>query len=182
MTTRDQVSWPPAPVTGERVRLRAATDVDRSTAIELLTSAAVRQHLGGPLSDADAADVMSGPIGQVPGSFVVALAENDSMIGSIGFSRRDADRPGHLSRAGNELEISYTLLPQHWGRGFATESVQLALDWARAGYDDDSVIACTQAANTKSLSLLHRSGFQTIKGFSEFGADQLLLAVRQSRG
>lgn len=175
MTALTGVPWPPPTQLGERIRLRAAGDLDRKALIELLTSEPARRHLGGPLSPVDAEQAMRGALGHVAGSFVAVRVSDGEFLGTVGFDRRDRGRPGHLSPDGGELEVSYTFSPKHWGQGLATESLRLALRWATDTVPDDPVVACTQATNVASLRLLRRLGFVEVDQFTEFGADQILL-------
>jgi RimJ/RimL family protein N-acetyltransferase len=109
--------------------LRVAQQSDRAGLVELLTCDVVRRQLGGALTEADAVAATSGPYGGESGSFVAADATTDEFLGTVGFDRRDAERPGHLVPTANELELSYAFLPRHWGKGYATEAATLALDW-----------------------------------------------------
>ena len=94
----------------------------------------------------------------------VALAEDDTMIGSITL---DYDR--------GELELSYALLPEWTGLGYAAESCIALLDWARRELADEVVIAISQTRNKRSVALLRKLGFTVRKGLEEFGTQQLLL-------
>ncbi len=101
--------------------------------------------------------------GNYPGVFAVAL--NEQFIGSIRLDRREAGQPGHLRPEGNELEVSYSFLPEHWGHGYAAEAVAAVLDWAADNLDDRDVILCTQLANERSLRLAQRLGFTEVQRF-----------------
>ena len=114
-------------------------------------------------------------IAGVKRSFVAADATTDEFLGTVGFDRRDAERPGHLVPTANELELSYAFLPRHWGKGYATEAATLALDWVTTLVDDTVIVACTQAANAPSLRLLRRLGFRDSQHFCEFDAEQALM-------
>ena len=181
MTILSGVPWPPTPLTTERITLRPAEPRDRAALIELLTSSTVREHLGGPVTHSDAEAATAGPFGRVPGSFVIALDDGANAIGTVGVDHRDAERPGHLDGRADELEISYALLPGHWHQGYASEALAMVLDWISAVLDDDHVIAVTQSANAPSLRLLRRLGFTDVMTFTEFDADQALLAYTLSR-
>ena len=75
------------------------------------------------------------------------------------------------------LELSYELLPEHWGRGLAGEALAAALDWVWSNTEDESLVAVTQAANRRSRELLERLGFVADTEFEEFGAPQLQLRL-----
>jgi len=166
--------WPPQPLKTERLTLRAPQTSDQPWLVELFTSPQTRRFLGGPLALADAEAACSGPFGRTPGSFVAETTAGE-FVGTVGFDRRDAGRPGHVQPGGEELEISYALTPRQWGQGYGVEAVGAALTWAAESLPDDRVVACTQTANTRSTALLRRAGFtDTDQRFSEFDVDQSL--------
>ena len=163
--------WLAEPVLSPRLVLRPGRDsaADRAAAVELLTDPQVRQFIGGPLSAEDAREAVSGPAGRRWGSFVLELRhDNDGAKGAVvGVCS--------LSRERGELEVGYMLLPRYWGQGLASEAVATALAWVAEHYEDEQVIAVTQAANTASLRLLARLGFVERERFVEYDAEQVLL-------
>jgi RimJ/RimL family protein N-acetyltransferase len=110
--------------------------------------------------------------GRYPGVFAVDLA--GKFVGAILVERRGADRPGHVRDAGNELEISVTLLAEYWGRGYAYEAVHAVLGWVRAAFPDEPVLLCTQSANLRAGRLAERLGFRRVATLNEFGAEERL--------
>lgn len=165
-------AWPPEALITERLVVRAPELSDRAPLMALLTSAATRRYLGGPLSRQDAEAATARRYGRTPGSFVMAMAGSGAFVGTVELDRRDADRPGRLGGAGPALEVSYVLEPAQWGHGYATEAVAAVLDWAPGVLPDTQVVACTQTANTASVALLARLGFIEIDRFVEFDAEQ----------
>ncbi len=87
-----------------------------------------------------------------------------------------------LERERGELEISFQLLPRHWGRGIAQEAVAAAINWVWDKTDDSSIIAVTQQANAPSLRLLRRVGFDEEATFEEHGATQVRLRLTRPVG
>lgn len=77
-----------------------------------------------------------------------------------------------LDRDRGELEVSYQLLPEHWGHGYAREAVTRILAWVWANTDAHHVIAVTQTANAASMRLLEVLGMQVEGQFEEHGAHQ----------
>jgi RimJ/RimL family protein N-acetyltransferase len=166
-------TWPPEPLLTERLVLRESRKQDRDGLISLLTSDDARRHLGGPLSRERAERSVVPPYGETPGSFVIVEAGSGDFVGITRIDRRDPDRPGHLSPNGkDELELSYVLLPGYWGKGYAQDSVRAVLTWASTVVSDEKVVAVTQSANERSLTLLRRLGFTEFMRFEEFGAEQ----------
>lgn len=166
------VDWPPAPVVTDRLTLRETCAKDRAAYLELLTSAEVYRYLGGAAPRDAVARVMPEVPGRYPGVFAIELA--GEFIGAIMIERRGAERPGHVRDTGNELEISFTLLPEHWGRGYAQEAVEAVLRWVHAALPDESVLVCTQTANVRARRVAERLGFRHVATFDEFGAEQWL--------
>lgn len=71
-----------------------------------------------------------------------------------------------LGRAGfyfvpevNLYEIGYSLLPEYWGKGYATELVKGLLDYAFNTLNLDAVCARTIIDNYRSANVLEKTGF-----------------------
>lgn len=141
------------------------------------TSADARRHLGGPVSRERAEKGIAAPYGETPGSFVVREKTSGVFVGTIEVDRRDSSRPGHVSPSGGELEVSYALLPDYWGKGYAQEAVRSVLAWAAVVLPDTRVIAVTQTANKRSVAMLQRLGFSQVERFEEFGEEHSLSAA-----
>ena len=59
-------------------------------------------------------------------------------------------------------EIGYSLHPDAWGRGYATEAGVAAIDWAFANLGWDEVIHCIDPANTAEQALAQRLGSRNL--------------------
>ncbi|WP_211332485.1 GNAT family N-acetyltransferase [Nocardioides aurantiacus] len=153
MAGLSDVEWPPAPIRTERLLVRPTAASDLDGYVELLCSEQLRRYLGGPLSRDDLGDLPQVP-GNRPGVF--AVQADDDFAGIVTLDRRDPARPGHISPAGNELEVSYTFLPVHWGHGYATEAVAGVLGWASRALPEEPVVLCTQISE-RSLGAAGRS-------------------------
>lgn len=132
--------------------------------IRLMTDPVTREYLGGSIDYASRQALELSPLGLSWGRWVLVERVGGEMIGSITL---DYDR--------GELELSYALLPEATGRGYAAEACLTVLAWARDELEDDHVIAVTQTRNKRSVALLRRLGFTVRKGLEEFGAQQLLM-------
>ncbi len=155
--------WP-VRIHSPRLVIRPPGDDDRQALIRLMTDPITREYLGGAVDYASRQALELSPLGLTWGRWALALAEEDSMIGSISLSY---DR--------GELELSYALLPEWTGQGFAAESCIALLGWARQELEDEHVIAVSQTRNKRSVALLRKLGFTVRKGLEEFGTQQLLL-------
>ncbi len=70
--------------------------------------------------------------------------------------------------------MSYELLPEYWGKGYATEAVEAALGYAFVDLGLERVVAETQAANERSCRLLERLGMKAERKLERFGAKQVI--------
>ncbi len=165
MTREGTTTWP-VEIRTERLLVRAPDDRDRHDVIRLLTDPQTRTYLGGSIDYASRQALELSPLGLTWGNWVICSGEDDTMIGSIilGYDR-------------GELELSYALLPEYVGLGYAAEACQAVLRWARDNLEDDQVIAVTQSRNKRSIQLLKRLGFTVRKGLEEFGEQQLLMEL-----
>lgn len=102
------------------------------------------------------------------GAFSVTLRANGTVVGGV---QLEPD-----SRRAGRIEVSYQLLPEHWGFGYGREAVAAAVAWAREATtpDGSEVVAVTQEANARSRRLLESIGMEQAEGFVEWGAAQVL--------
>jgi hypothetical protein len=110
------VGWPPSgSVKTNRSVLRPTQASDRAGFIDLLASEEVRKYLGG----ARPRDELERTAPPVPGAYpgMLAVEVEGRFAGVVSLTRRDPDHPGHLRPEGNELEVSYTFLPQYLTSG-----------------------------------------------------------------
>ena len=131
----------------------------------------MRRYLGGPKPPDDVRSMPEVP-GRYPGVFAIEL--EGRFAGVVMVERRGSARPGHVHDEGNELEISFTLLPECWGHGYASEAVEAVLAWTEDAFPAEPVLLCTQSANARALRLAKRLGFQHVATLNEFGAEQWL--------
>ena len=80
----------------------------------------------------------------------VCLKEGQ-MIGDIGI---------HFIDDKYQIEIGYTLSPEHHGRGYASEAVNAIIDYAFNELKKHRVIASVDPDNVSSVKLLERTGFR----------------------
>lgn len=155
--------WP-VRIRSRRLLIREPGDRDRAAMIRLMTDPVTREYLGGAIDYASRQALELSPLGLSWGRWALADLDSDLMLGSItlGYDR-------------GELELSYALLPEYTGQGYAAEACLAVLEWAREELEDDHVIAVTQTRNKRSVALLRRLGFAVRKGLEEFGAQQLLM-------
>lgn len=80
-------------------------------------------------------------------------------------------------------EIGYSLLPEAWGKGYATEAVGMMLkkwwDLPRRNIDEcseseEKIYAICEKGNIGSSTVLRKCGFQVVSDFC-FGSDELFI-------
>lgn len=59
-------------------------------------------------------------------------------------------------------ELGYLFLREYWGKGYAAEAAQAVLDYAAGKLRLGRMCACIDAANTRSVRLAERLGFERI--------------------
>ena len=57
-----------------------------------------------------------------------------------------------------DLEVSYQIRPDAWGRGYATEATAALLDWALVQPDVEELFAVTRPDNAPAIATAHRLG------------------------
>ncbi|ALO06335.1 GCN5-related N-acetyltransferase [Streptomyces venezuelae] len=158
---------PPAPLTTDRLLLRAVRRGDLAAVTRLWTDPEVRHHLGGPVTE-PVIRIRQRRIVGAAGCHAVIRAEDDVFLGLV------TVEPG--ARNG-ETEVSYQFLPEHWGKGYAREAVGAVV--ARVLEGTPSVVALTQEANHRSRRLLEAVGLEHAESFVEWDARQVLYRIRR---
>lgn len=90
--------------------------------------------------------------------WAVTLKSNDEFIGLM------AVFPIENS---NDIQLGYSLIPQYWGNGYATEIAECGIKHAFETIGLEILFANCECANTASLNVIHKSGFVVEKNFWE---------------
>ena len=83
--------------------------------------------------------------------WAIQYKENATILGYIGFWRIDTTN--------HRGEIGYTLLPQHFRKGIASEAIAAALDYGFTKLNFHSTVADINPANIASQKLLEKHGY-----------------------
>lgn len=172
MPATPEASWWPCALTTRRLLLRPVGPGDVPAHSRLWTDAEVRRYLGGPV-DAEVVRARERLCVGVPGLLSVVRRADGRVVGSA------LVEPG--AREGR-TEVSYQLLPEHWGFGYAREAVTAVADWARGAVPGPDLVAVTQEANTRSRRLLEGLGAVAVERFVQFGCPQVLCLVPSGAG
>ena len=168
MAPLGRVTWPPDPITTDRLVLRPPEARDRAAFVDLYASPEVGAHTGGAQSrEAVERALPEVPRGR-PGHFVIDL--DGAMVGTVQLERRDADY--EVRQAAGQVDLGYLVLPEAWRRGYATEACRAALGWFAAALPGESVVLTTQTANEPSMRLAARLGFVEVERFEAYNAEQ----------
>lgn len=81
-------------------------------------------------------------------TFVIEYAD-EGVVGALGF-HRPPDQP---------LEMGYWIGKPFWGRGYASEAAEAALDWLKTDWRRRMVVAGHFADNAASARVLVKAGF-----------------------
>ena len=137
----------------ERLLLRVPQRVDFDRYAELLADEQACRYIGGHQPRAAAWRKFL----QMPGAWAVqgfamfSVVEKATglWLGQAGPWRPEG-WPGN--------EVGWAFHPQAWGRGFASEAAQAAMDWAFSELGWDTVVHCIDPANIPSQRLAMRLG------------------------
>ncbi|RNG34570.1 N-acetyltransferase [Streptomyces botrytidirepellens] len=154
--------WWPARLETARLTMRPVAADDLPSIERLWRDERVRQFLGGPVPEEKIA-LRRHHLPGVPGAFATEDHATGACIGLV------TVEPGS-PRGGPE--VSYTFLPEWWGRGLAREAVAAAVQWARELPGGNPVVAVTQSANTSSRRLLEAIGLSADYEMVEYGEPQ----------
>ncbi|MFK4688005.1 RimJ/RimL family protein N-acetyltransferase [Streptomyces pristinaespiralis] len=160
-------AWPAALAT-PRLALRPVERADVPVISRLWTDPEVRRHLGGPV-DGNVVRIRERRCVGAPGVFAVARRSDEAVVGLVSLTAGARD---------DRTEVSYQLLTEHWGRGYAREAVAAAVSWAQDGVPSGApgVVALTQEANRRSRRLLEALGAALVDRFVEWDEAQVLYA------
>jgi RimJ/RimL family protein N-acetyltransferase len=143
----------------DRLILRPFTESDLDAYFELMTTPEVRSSLRLPetFAPVTAWTGMAMWLGQweLRGSGYWALEERTGgrMVGRVGLHRPPwPDWPG--------LEVRWTLHPECWGLGYATEAGARAIDFAFEVLGADEVVSVILPENQRSQKVARRLGFE----------------------
>ena len=144
-------------VAGDRVHLRAHHDGDLDDLYAVHADPRVMRYWSFPAwteraqSQARLADAMAGRDADRKLCWAIAGRDDDRLIGGVTLFAID--------RAQGRAEVGYSLRADHWGRGLASEALQLALDHAFDTLGLRRIEADIDPRNTASCLLAERLGF-----------------------
>jgi RimJ/RimL family protein N-acetyltransferase len=85
--------------------------------------------------------------------------DNEELIGDLGIH--------FMSPEGRQIELGYTLKPEHQGRGYATEAVSSLIDYLFGKMDTHRISCSLDPRNMRSKLLVERLGFRQEAHFKQ---------------
>jgi RimJ/RimL family protein N-acetyltransferase len=138
----------------ERLSLRAFSAGDFDAFAAFMADEDVTRYLTGhPMTRADAWRSLASSIGHWHlrgyGTWAVERKEDGAFMGRVGMINPEG-WPG--------LEVGWTLGKPYWGKGYATEAAQAALNFAFLTQPVDKIISCIHPENAPSQAVATRIG------------------------
>jgi RimJ/RimL family protein N-acetyltransferase len=106
------------------------------------------------------------------GTWAVEEMSSGAYAGSIGFAdkRRPPEHP-----ASGAPEMGWLLAADAHGKGYATEAVRAALDWAAAHFGTGQRVVCViSTENAPSIRVAEKCGFRKFATASRYGRGRLV--------
>lgn len=144
-------------LTGRRVTLRSWQDRDGDAFAAMNSDPRVMEFFVAPLRRAESDDVLQRMRNAIAergwGWWCVEI--DGECAGFTGLSKPPYDTPFTPC-----VEIGWRFRPQFWGRGYATEAAQLALDYGFNTLQLNEIVSFTAVGNTRSRRVMERIGMQ----------------------
>src|SRR5215467_1822327 len=158
----------------ERLILRRFTHADATFILQLVNEPSFIQNIGdrGVRTLSDAENYLeNGPISSYArngfGLYLVQLKESGESIGMCGLIKREALE---------HVDVGYAFLPAFWSKGYASESVQGVLKYAKHTIGLNQVVAIVDPNNQGSIRVLEKAGFHYEK-MIQLSADDIELKL-----
>jgi RimJ/RimL family protein N-acetyltransferase len=158
----------------ERLRLRMFRAADFETYARICADAEVMRYLadGKPLTRAEAWRQMAMIIGHWHlrgyGLWAVEERATGAFLGRIGLFNPEG---------WPALELGWTLGREHWGKGYATEGAQRALQYAFAELKQAHIISLIRPGNAASIRVAERLGERLEDRTELFGHEVLIYGI-----
>ncbi len=102
----------------------------------------------------------------------VSLKDSNHPIGICGFKKRpELDHP----------DLGFAFLPDFEGKGFVYEASKSLLAWAKSNIEASHILAITLKENHRSISLLTRLGFSSVREYEKGGEVLLKFEIELSK-
>lgn len=90
--------------------------------------------------------------------------KNGDCVGIVNMWVRKGYEPGQVEPGpGPTWVVAYMFLPEHWGKGYATESVTAMIDGAKSVIQPCTLQAYINPANSPSAKVARKLGFELVE-------------------
>lgn len=153
----------------ERLILRKFEEADAERMFLMDSHPEVMKYIGiPPLSDIRETEKIIAMILQQykdhgVGRLAVIEKKSNLLIGWSGLKLLTQEVNGYK----NVFDLGYRLLPEYWGKGYASESAKASLDFGFNGLKIDIIYAHAHSENHASNHVLRKLGFRKTGDFTE---------------
>ncbi len=77
-----------------------------------------------------------------------------------------------------DIEVGYGFVPEAWGKGYATEITQKAIEYLQLNFKGRKIIAFVQDENTASKHVLEKAGMKKVDKGYEGRADAMVFELK----
>lgn len=148
------------------MKLVPITAEDEDLTVRLECDPKIMLHIGGPRPEADARAAHKRRLDLMEKSeahmYKILADHFDEVIGTIGIWKIDCRSP-------QTYEIGWVVLPEHQGKGVATEAARLILSEARADPDVRYIRAFPAVTNAASNAIARKIGMENHGEFDNEG-------------
>ena len=139
---------------------------DENLAVQVECDPKMMLHIGGPRPEADVRaahkrrlELMDEGVAQM---YKIVADDAQNVLGTIGIWKIDGEEP-------KSYEMGWFVLPEHQGKGIATEAAQQVITQVRSDPEVHFVHAFPAVSNVASNVIAHRIGMQNLGRFENEG-------------
>jgi len=138
-----------------RLRLRGLREEDFDAYAAMVAHPEVARQLstGVPVAREDAWRLLATMVGHWAlrgyGNWAVEESASGAFVGRVGLWKPEG---------WPDVEVGWCLLPEYWGRGYATEAARASLRWAHDELGRDHVLSFIKPDNARSIAVVERLG------------------------
>jgi RimJ/RimL family protein N-acetyltransferase len=147
-----------------RLRLRQWTDADREPLARLNADPEVMRHFPAPLTRAESDAMLDRMRAHIDakgwGFWAAETLEGDELAGIVGLVPVKDVMPFAPA-----VEVGWRLAKGHWGRGYATEAAQAAVDHGFGALELREIVSLTAKTNLPSQAVMARLGMSRSASF-----------------
>ncbi|RKE98976.1 GNAT family N-acetyltransferase [Ichthyenterobacterium magnum] len=154
----------------ERLILREITNEDLDPMFELDSNPKVHEYLGKkPITTkAQAKTYINSIITQYKergiGRFAVIEKSTGNFVGWSGLKFNTGDKET-IGNKRDFYDIGYRLMPKYWGKGYASESAKVILDYGFKTLNLKTIVGAAETKNIASNKILEKIGLQFTETF-----------------